>query len=232
MPLGGSRRFLSAASGTSQRKEKSEPVIDDCPTSLSDLNDLRSMQKVIANVPFLRSSYCRLSRQFRQEEVFGSNQNLNRDACISTMFRYHKQVLLSLRIMAKIAKSKYPISLMEEAGKIYSITNILAARDLTRVVYPIAAAAWLTTDHFRWHQLEEYKAVPEDLSYGLVLQYFEPVVESTRYFLSPTGRQRHRLSQKDWVDARASAVNLIQNHHAPNATEAAISWQLLGDSWR
>ncbi|WZE38332.1 hypothetical protein EKO22_13975 (plasmid) [Synechococcus elongatus PCC 11802] len=133
--------------------------------------------------------------------------------------------------MAKIADEKYPKQLIEINSVINPVPYILAIRDLSRVTYPVAATAWLTTDHFRWHTLEGYGAVPEDLSYGLVLQYFEPVVEATRYFLSPTGQQRHRLSREDLRFARNLAVNAIQTHCAPNIDEAAIRWQLMDDSW-
>lgn len=43
--------------------------------------------------------------------------------------------------------------------------------DLGQVNAFVAAAAWLTTDDFRWHNQDKQLKVPETLSYGLVLQY-------------------------------------------------------------
>lgn len=45
----------------------------------------------------------------------------------------------------------------------------LMENDFHRVIAPIAIAAWLTIDEFRWHY--HIPGVPEDLHYGLVTQY-------------------------------------------------------------
>ena len=189
------------------------------------------MKRVITNVPELRASYQRLVHQLQESEVLDLDMDLQQDSCTSLVFKYFRKSALSLIIMAKIAAEKYPEQLIEIDSVINPVPYTLAVRDLSRVIYPIAATAWLTTDHFRWHTLEGYEAVPEDLSYGLVLQYFEPVIEATRYFLSPTGIQRHRLSREDLRFARNLAVNAIQTHCAPSIDEAAIRWQLIDDSW-
>lgn len=43
--------------------------------------------------------------------------------------------------------------------------------DIHRVIAPIAIAAWLTIDEFRWHHY--ISGIPEDLHYGLITQYSE-----------------------------------------------------------
>lgn len=50
-----------------------------------------------------------------------------------------------------------------------SLVIDLCLTDLHRVNCFVAAYAWLTTNDFRWHH--KYKHLPEDLSYGLILQY-------------------------------------------------------------
>lgn len=53
--------------------------------------------------------------------------------------------------------------------------------DLKRVSTLTALAAWLTTDHWRWHEKVEH--LPEDLAYGLVLQYPNAVLRFTQFML-------------------------------------------------
>ncbi|WP_152034140.1 hypothetical protein [Synechococcus elongatus] len=189
------------------------------------------MKQFIANTPVLRSSCRRLANQLRTSSAVGEDLSLNQDACSSLVFQYYKQARLTLILMDKLAKEKYPNQLIEKGKQLCSLAVALASNDLDRAVYPIAATAWLTTDNFRWHKLQGFQSVPEDLSYGLILDYFEPVVESTRYFLSPTGKHRYRLTREDLRIARAFAVNVIQKHYARNTDETAIQWQLMGDSW-
>lgn len=50
----------------------------------------------------------------------------------------------------------------------------LIEHDINRVIAPVAIAAWLTTDNFRWHQ--HINGIPKDLNYGLVLQYPEAII--------------------------------------------------------
>lgn len=45
----------------------------------------------------------------------------------------------------------------------------LCCKDISRVNLFIACSAWLTTDSFRWHQLNPL--IPEDLGYGLIYDY-------------------------------------------------------------
>jgi len=47
-------------------------------------------------------------------------------------------------------------------------------KDLDKVTLPVALVAWLTIDSFRWHRV--YVDFPEELSYGLVLDYADFVI--------------------------------------------------------
>ncbi|WP_338442561.1 hypothetical protein VZG28_06360 [Synechococcus elongatus IITB4] len=135
-----------------------------------------------------------------------------------------------LKTIAKATASQYPSSQLVDNGKVCCVSTDLVIQELQRVTYPIAAAAWLTTDHFRWHTVAGYEAVPEDLIYGLIQQYFDPIVEATRYFLAPTGEQCRWLNPADWLDARTFAFNVIQKHYLPNISELELMWYLTSDS--
>jgi hypothetical protein len=50
-----------------------------------------------------------------------------------------------------------------------------------RVNLEVALVAWLSSDEFRWHSL--YPFCPEDLSYGLVRQYYSPVIDTALFFI-------------------------------------------------
>jgi hypothetical protein len=49
----------------------------------------------------------------------------------------------------------------------------LMENDIHRVIAPVAIAAWLSIDEFRWHH--HIPGIPEDLHYGLVTHYPEAI---------------------------------------------------------
>ncbi|WP_338463068.1 hypothetical protein VZH09_13845 (plasmid) [Synechococcus elongatus IITB7] len=83
--------------------------------------------------------------------------------------------------MEVVANYYYP---NDKIDGLSTVVN-LALRDTSVVAYPVAATAWLTTEGFRWHLLQDILVArtPEDLSYGLVLDYYEPIMQSSLFFL-------------------------------------------------
>lgn len=73
-------------------------------------------------------------------------------------YRYHRLLSLSQEV-----------ALQHYRSDIGETMRSLMLKDLARVTVLSAVTAWLTTDGLRWHNLDP--DVPEDLSYGLVLQY-------------------------------------------------------------
>jgi hypothetical protein len=55
--------------------------------------------------------------------------------------------------------------------------------EFTKVNCLIALVAWLTTDDWRWHKEYPHYNIPEDLSYGLVLQEPQAVINFALYIL-------------------------------------------------
>jgi hypothetical protein len=53
------------------------------------------------------------------------------------------------------------------------LVEVLMQQDLNKVNLFFALTAWMSIDTFRWHELEGFEHIPEDLSYGLVTDYYD-----------------------------------------------------------
>ncbi|WP_141712637.1 hypothetical protein A5482_015980 (plasmid) [Cyanobacterium sp. IPPAS B-1200] len=57
--------------------------------------------------------------------------------------------------------------------------SLLVISDANKCNLFLCIVAWLTIDDFRWHKI--YPSVPEDLSYGLVLQYPDYILSCVEF---------------------------------------------------
>lgn len=63
-----------------------------------------------------------------------------------------------------------PLSVLDHRPILCSLME----NDIHRVIVPVAIAAWLTLDNFRWHH--HLPGIPTDLHYGLVSHYPEAII--------------------------------------------------------
>jgi hypothetical protein len=94
--------------------------------------------------------------------------------------------------------------LVDEEGY-WLLPKILNA-DIDRVNIPSAIAAWLTIDHWRVSDVDEKRA-PEDLSYGIVLDYPIPIIRYAEVFLYPDSMVAMEvLESEDYKEAKSLAT--------------------------
>lgn len=80
--------------------------------------------------------------------------------------RYNSDAAISLN--KGISEST---NLTTEMTGLLPLVATVAYKDMAKVNAFICAVAWLSIDDFKWHTQYPSYLVPEDLSYGLVLQY-------------------------------------------------------------
>lgn len=99
------------------------------------------------------------------------------------------------------------------------IVNKLVNEDLKRVVVPLAMIAWLTTNEWRAHK--KYPKAPEDLSYGLVMDYPIPILNCTYQFLNPHSTTIIHLDMGDVDYALESTIEKIKTDF-PDTTQKEL----------
>lgn len=125
-----------------------------------------------------------------------------------TIFPYYYHANISLWLIRILTERHYG----EEAfidGK--AIPERIADSEMEqKVLYPTVLAAWLTTDDWRAHQ--ENKEVPEDLSYGLYLNYPIPILAGANQFLNPDSETAYDLDRATLEECKNLAIAKVRKH--------------------
>lgn len=116
-------------------------------------------------------------KYIKQDLEFPAKTNSN---CFSDFkldnknFNYYYVLLLNLANLASTSK----VNKVDPEIWVKIINN-----EFNRVNCLIAIVAWLTTDEWRWHKEYPDYNIPEDLSYGLVLDEPQAVISFSLYIL-------------------------------------------------
>jgi hypothetical protein len=131
------------------------------------------------------------------------------------VFEYYYAIKTAFSIMNESLEEYYDFpSHKTEEG--HFILNELVDADCERVNVPIAIAAWLTTDGWRAHN--DYKGIPEDLSYDLVTQYPVPLLRLANQFLNPTSSYSFEIGKEDMEESKECAIERVKMFF-PNITK-------------
>lgn len=103
---------------------------------------------------------------------------------ITRVYTYYFRARMAAWIMDDAIQEHYPDH--PEGPKASAAINDVVNTDITRVTIDLAAAAWLTIDHWRLHVAFPNIDIPSDLSYGLVLQYPQPVLRQAQFLAGHT----------------------------------------------
>lgn len=103
---------------------------------------------------------------------------------IRRVYQYYFRARMAAWIMDDAIEKHYPDH--PEGPKASAAINDVVNTDITRVTIDLAAAAWLTIDHWRLHVVFPEIEIPSDLSYGLVLQYPQPMLRQAQFLVGQT----------------------------------------------
>jgi hypothetical protein len=111
-----------------------------------------------------------------------------------------KTAYYSVVIRARIYATNQALKNKEKEEQIL-LLNKLEDADLNRVTIQYMLSAWLTIDEFRWHSTFGYGEIPEDLCYGLVLNYPNYVLSYANYVMNTHLRPTYiqELSEEELV---------------------------------
>lgn len=118
---------------------------------------------------------------------------------------YYKVVINArMYAMNQVIKKK------EKQDHLFLLTG-LEDTDHNRVTLLYMLSAWLTIDEFRWHKVFSYEEIPEDLSYGLVLDYPTYVLNYANYVLNPSLRRLYleELSKEELLNCDRMLQNTL-----------------------
>lgn len=127
---------------------------------------------------------------------FVSKNNIAFPTCagLTHQLPFHRESLLNYYYLvrlceiygsskSKVVRPQMNVMVDETTQKTTGIDNNLAStaillfyNDVARANIFVSTVAWLTIDEFRWHKTENFTQTPEDLSYGMILQYPDLVV--------------------------------------------------------
>ncbi len=142
------------------------------------------------------------------------------------LWDYYLRLDITFLLIARMAYEIYPEQMVEGPDFPYPIPMVcsLAKKDVDRVIFPAAAAAWLMSGpDQRWAAKHLIKPVPEDLSYGLFLQYPIPLARGLAYFLGITRDEENRnLDEETLRSSQVCALQALQSVHFPDKSEEEI----------
>lgn len=148
------------------------------------------------------------------------------------LWNYYIRLDLSFYLMNKTSLEKYPNDVVETVDVDYAVPTVcaIAREDIKRVVFPAAAIAWLNYNHdFKWHVHGGANEVPEDLSYGLVLKYPEPILRSCYYFTGLLKNEEDPALPEEVVrTAQIYALRTLNELYYPELSEAEILNEVRG----
>ncbi|MGG6281777.1 hypothetical protein ACQ4M3_09425 [Leptolyngbya sp. AN03gr2] len=147
-------------------------------------------------------------------------------AKIKTLFSQYRRFYLMNTLIAEETNDW-----IEVEGDELATCNVLMNRDLLRAPLEICLVAWLTIDAWRWEQ-SDYKAhpryypdgIPEDLFYGLVLQYPDSLLRAVTWY---AGFSQESFTQDQEHRAQTYAVEMIHHYHWPELHPSEIQKELL-----
>lgn len=105
---------------------------------------------------------------------------------IKLVYLYYFRARMAAWIMDDAIVKHYPDH--PDSNSASAMINSVINTDITRVTIDLAAAAWLTIDEWRLHVEFPDLEIPTDLSYGLVLQYPEPILRQARFLAGESVR--------------------------------------------
>ncbi len=112
----------------------------------------------------------------------------------SKLENYITRIECASRVGILTALQLYPQELVSEGTNTFHVFNRLIKHDLSLACFEAASVAWLTVDNFRWH-MQGHPEVSENLFYGMVQQYHNPVVQVCLTYLN----NGHELLTEDMV---------------------------------
>lgn len=169
------------------------------------------MEPITYNVGLIRQ---KLIEQV-ENRVYSLHLGLWRD--VKVLFEYYVRQRLTLKVIDSYCK-EISAPTWNAGNKVCYLPSYLALRDINRVPVQAAAVAWLSFDGWRWDK-EKYPGFPEDLSYGLVLEYPQPILAATAWLAGLTDKG---FSLDDLYSAHETALKRVKEHHFPELSEEGI----------